>query len=276
MNDVDFYMPVPQELLAGIVGRDPMAGVDPILCGYEVFMRKFCVPRTGVLHLGGHVGQELPMYAALGFNKVVMVEALDEEYQKLSKRIAAFNESCGHIAKFMGGEQASRAHAVRCAVSDYSGTTNFYRTGVSSLSSLSKPQHENFSDLWSAFGDSLPLHKRLMLRMMSRRAVSYREVSVPCLTLDEVVAGLPHGWKADDFTYLRMNIQGSELKALQGGSDALAHIVLIDLETNIEQRYQGAPSKNDFDMLLEPLGFRAVFGYRVGPMGNLFYARQQA
>lgn len=34
MNDLAFYTPVPQELLSGIVGREPMAGVDPILSGY--------------------------------------------------------------------------------------------------------------------------------------------------------------------------------------------------------------------------------------------------
>jgi len=42
---------------------------------------------------------------------------------------------------------------------------------------------------------------------------------------------------------------------------------LIDLETNIEQRYEGAPSKDDFDALLEPYGFKAVFGYRVREAG---------
>lgn len=274
MSDVEFYKPVPQELLSGLIARDPLAGVDPILCGYEGFLRRLDTPRTGVLHLGGHVGQELPMYAALGFRRVVMVEPLEEEFARLSQRVDAFNATCRQVAGFMGDQPPPQAHAVRCAVSDQSGTANFYRTGATSLSSLSKPKYENFSELWSAFGASLPLHKRLMLRLMSRKAVKYREITVPCRTMDEMVAGLPHGWRAEDFSYLRMNIQGAELKALQGGHETLRHIQLIDLETNIEQRYEGVPGKADFDAFLEPLGFRAIFGYRVGPMGNLFYARQ--
>ena len=273
MNSPHFYKPVPQTLLARIIGRDPASGIDPILCGYEAFLRKFNIPRKGALHLGGHIGQELPMYAALGFRNVVMVEPLEDEFRKLDQRIAAFNESCRHIADFMSELQPSRACAVRCAVSDRSGTANFYRTRASSLSSLSKPKRENFSQMWQAFDATLPLHKRIMLRVMSRNAISYDEICVPCKTLDELVDQLPNNWRAEDFSYLRMNIQGSELKALLGGLSVLKHISLIDLETNIEQRYENAPSKDDFDALLEPYGFKAVFGYRVGPMGNLFYVR---
>ena len=163
MNSPHFYKPVPQTLLARIIGRDPASGIDPILCGYEAFLRKFNIPRKGALHLGGHIGQELPMYAALGFRNVVMVEPLEDEFRKLDQRIAAFNESCRHIADFMSELQPSRACAVRCAVSDRSGTANFYRTRASSLSSLSKPKRENFSQMWQAFDATLPLHKRIML-----------------------------------------------------------------------------------------------------------------
>ncbi|MGO1069414.1 FkbM family methyltransferase [Lysobacter sp. CA199] len=270
--DID-YKPVPAPLLAGMV-QAASTRVDPLLCGYRQLLDKLGVPRTGVLHLGGHIGQELPMYAALGFRNVIMVEPLPEEYAELSTRVDAFNETCGLVAEFLG-EPPARAHAVRCAVTDRSGPCTFYRTGMTSLSSLAKPRRENFSelDLWDDFGVSLPWYKRPFKRWMSRAAVAYSEISVPGTTLDEMVDDLPHGWRARDFSYLRLNIQGAELKALQGGADVLRHISLIDLETNIEERYEDAPIKRQFDELLSASGFVAVFGYRIGPVGNLIYFR---
>lgn len=276
MPTESYYKQVPRQLLAETFGREAAAKVDPMLCGYQRLLDKLKVPRTGVIHLGGHIGQELPMYAALGFRNVVMVEPLQREYEELQRRVDAFNGTCGLVADFIGENPPSRGHAVRCAVSDRSGTCTFYRTRMTSLSSLAKPRRENFSDLWRDFGAPLPWYKRPLLWWMNRAAVTYSEIPVPCKTLNELVSDLPYGWQANDFSYLRLNIQGSELKALQGGEAILRHIALIDLETNIEERYEGAPAKQQFDEFLNARGFVSVFGYRIGSMGNLIYARQEA
>jgi FkbM family methyltransferase len=253
-TDTD-YKHVPTQILAGLK-RSDQAPFDPLLCAYQYLLERLGIARTGVLHLGGHIGQELPMYAALGFRRVVMVEPLEHEFAQLQKRVEEFNATCGPIASFINEPVIPRAHAVRCAVSDRVGESGFYRTNMTSLSSLSKPIPGNFSEP----DEDLT-------------ALSYQEVKVPCQTLDGLVAELPHGWKESDFSYLRMNIQGAELRALQGGTRTLRHISLIDLETNIDMRYEGAPSKDAFDQLLSGYGFSSVFGYRIGSMGNLVYAR---
>jgi FkbM family methyltransferase len=275
-SDDAFYREVPKQLLLETMTRAVPASPDPLLCAYQRLLDKFRVPRTGVIHLGGHVGQELPMYAALGFKRVVMVEPQEREYEELRRRVESFNLVCGLVGSFVDESPPSRAHAVRCAVSDRSGTNTLYQTRVSSLSSLARPVSGNFADQWSQMRTLLPWYKRPLGWWMSRAAVRYREVSVLCKTLDELVGDLPGGWRARDFSYLRMNIQGSELRALQGGGETLRHVAVIDLETNIDERYEGAPGKREFDELLAGYGFRSVLGYRVGPMGNLVYARGAA
>lgn len=270
------YKSVPAPLLTGMA-QTATAQVDPLLCGYRLLLDKLQIPRTGVLHLGGHVGQELPMYAALGFRNVVMVEPLPEEFAELAARTDAFNRTCGLIGEFLG-EPAARAHAVRSAITDHSGPCTFYRTGMTSLSSLARPRSEQFSglDLWDDFGNTLPWYRRPFKRWLKRAAVAYREVTVPGTTLDAMVESLPHGWGAADFSYLRLNIQGAELKALRGGSEVLRQVSLVDLEINIEQRYEDVPAKHQFDALLGSFGFQAVFGYRIGPVGNLLYFKPPA
>ena len=273
MTTDSYYKTVPKQLLFETIGRAPPTSVDPMLCGYQRILEKLKIERTGVIHLGGHLGQELPMYAALGFRRVVMVEPLKREYAELQKRVDAFNGTCGLVAEFIGEAPPTRAHAFCCAVSDRTGPGTLYRTRMTSLSSLAKPIRKNFSDQWEAFGTPLPWYKRPLTWWMNRAAINYNEVSVSCRTLDELVNDLPHGWRPSDFSYLRMNIQGSELRALQGGEETLRHVSLIDLETNIEERYEGAPTKQHFDEFLGARGFVGVFGYRIGPMGNLVYAR---
>jgi FkbM family methyltransferase len=274
------YKRVPEHLLAGALERGANASIDPLLCAYQYLFERLGLPRTGVLHLGGHVGQELPMYAALGFRRVVMVEPLEREFAQLKRRVDTFNATCGPIADFMNEPVRPGAHAVRCAVSDRPGESSFYRTRMSSLSSLAKPLPQHFAAQWGDAQAAAPWYRRpaawLTAAWAQATALNYEEIKVPCQTLDALVAGLPHGWQASDFTYLRMNIQGAELRALQGGPETLKHVALVDLETNIDERYEGAPTKDAFDRLLGERGFACIFGYRIGAMGNLLYARMPA
>ncbi|AUX42306.1 uncharacterized protein SOCE26_037360 [Sorangium cellulosum] len=273
------YKHVPKSLLADALKRGAHAPVDPLLCAYQYLFERLALPRTGVLHLGGHIGQELPMYAALGFRRVVMVEPLDREFAQLKRRVDAFNATCGPIADFINDPVRPRAHAVRCAVADRAGEVSFCRTHMSSLSSLSRPVPENFAEQWRD-APPMPWYKRpvgwLTTAWQTATALKFEEIKVPCKTLDGLVDELPHGFRASDFSYLRMNIQGAELRALQGGAQTLRHVRLIDLETNISQRYEEAPTRQDFDRLLSGYGFSCVFAYRIGGLGNLVYARSTA
>lgn len=212
------------------------------------------VPRTGVIHLGAHVGQEIILYSWLGFTRAVMVEPQPQEFAVLGERCAAMTRFTQAAHHFLGEDSRPgiEFQCVPCAVSDEPGTATFHRTRDSQLSSLGRPEGE----------------------LAGEERYEAEEIEVPLRTLDEVIASLDDGWKAEDFTYLRMNIQGSELKALMGAEHVLKSLRAIFLEVSLVQRYEGQPMKEDFERFLEPRGFECAFAVRRNDVGNLFYRRR--
>jgi len=255
MINKNFYKTIPADLME-LVGKGAAeASLDPLLYGYQILFDKFNIPKTGVMHLGGHIGQELSMYAALGLGNVVMVEPLPDEFFLMQSKINDFNQTFTSLSAFLGDEIPRKAHGVNCAISDQSGVVKIYRTDITSLSSLAKPVKSGLSDSWDA--------------------LVYDELSVSCKTLDQLVEELPNGWNAADFSYLRMNVQGFELKALKGAEQFLESISLIDLEINTELRYEESPTQEDFDNFLIQRGFIPILGYSAGPsIANVLYIRK--
>lgn len=256
MNSIENdYKIIPTHILELVAQRNPNATLDPMLHGYEMIFNKFKIPRTGVLHLGGHVGQELPMYAALGFKRVVMVEPLEKEFKELQERVNNYNTMFDSLADFLSEEPPSKAYAVNCAVSDELSTTVLYRTKMSSLSSLFKPISSDFSNQWN-------------------EETAYEKMSVQCVTIDALAERLPYSWKANDFSYLRMNVQGAELKALKGAKEFLNSLYIIDFEVNLTARYEDIPNQTDFRVTLEDRGFSKILSYHAGPsIANEIYIR---
>ena len=266
------YKVVPEKLLAKVLAHRNRAGLDPFLCAYQQLFDKYHIPRRGVIHLGGHIGQELPLYAALSFHRIVMVEPLHAEYERLSKAVASLNQSLAQLSGLIGDPPA-RAYAIRCAVTDRTGAAQMYRTQLTSLSALSRPVPQQFETQWRESLRQLPWRQRLLGWWKTRNAVRFDTIEVPCRTLDDLSAELPADVPAALFTYLRMNIQGSELNALRGGEKLLESLRMIDLEINLGARYEGAPQQRDIDEFLRARGFDCVLGYRVGLVGNLIYVR---
>lgn len=138
---------------------------------------------------------------------------------------------------------------VQTAVTEVDGMATLYKTATSQRASLSRPLA---NDLWT-------------------------QVQTETRTLDAIVLGSANAWKPEDFTYLRMNIQASELRALQGGELVLKHIRAILLELNLEPRYDNQPTKDDFDAFLGARGFACTFahyGTNSTDHANLLYRRR--
>jgi hypothetical protein len=56
--------------------------------------------------------------------------------------------------------------------------------------------------------------------------------------------------------YLKLDLQGSELAALRGGSDTLAHVEVVETEMSLVPLYVGAPLSDEVYRELRGLGFR--------------------
>ncbi|WP_299413116.1 FkbM family methyltransferase [Acaryochloris sp. IP29b_bin.148] len=59
--------------------------------------------------------------------------------------------------------------------------------------------------------------------------------------------------------FLKIDIQGAEYEALEGGKTALNRVIGIFLETQLREIYTGAPLFPDIHSLLNTLGFRLIF-----------------
>ena len=71
---------------------------------------------------------------------------------------------------------------------------------------------------------------------------------MPTRRLDDI-EGLP------DVDFLKMDIQGAELMALQGGEARLARCVAIQLEVSFVPLYEGQPSFGEIDLWMRAHGF---------------------
>jgi FkbM family methyltransferase len=221
---------------------------------YDNLFASFGVPRKGVIHLGAHAGEEVQMYTLLGFRRALMVEPIPEEFAVLERRCALTQNYQKEMRKFVEREEeAIEFQCVRCAVADEPGNATFYRAAQTSLSSLARPD-DNVLSVDDRFVPT--------------------EIQVQLRTLDDIVGSLEDGWSAEDFSYLRLNIQGSEMLALRGSEQVLPHIDAILLEVSLDSRYEGQPTKEEFDEFLGARGFEAVFGFNLDVVGNVLYRRR--
>jgi FkbM family methyltransferase len=62
----------------------------------------------------------------------------------------------------------------------------------------------------------------------------------------------------DKYDFMNLDIQGAELKALQGATEVLPHIRAIYTEVNVKELYKGCAFLEDLDLFLVQYGFKRV------------------
>lgn len=61
-----------------------------------------------------------------------------------------------------------------------------------------------------------------------------------------------------NFNFMNLDIQGAELKALQGSSEILSSMDAIYTEVNYEELYEGCPHVDEIDLFLKDFNFKRV------------------
>lgn len=176
----------------------------------------YSIQPRGVVHLGAHQAQELALYKELGFQRILFIEANPILANAIRER--TINDPSVTVAS--------------CAVSDSNGS-QMLRVTSSDQSSSILP---------------LKLHRAYYPTIHE----SY-QISVSTRRLDTLLEEL--NLPASDFNYLHMDIQGSELMALQGAPELLRHIEAITSEVNFEELYEGCGLIDDLEQKLESHGF---------------------
>jgi FkbM family methyltransferase len=203
----------------------------------RLFAARGITPR-GVVHLGGHRGEELLVYLALGFQQILLVEPDPSCYSDLRDVTALVERTMQKAGRFLEKEFTTRLATVNAAASDQDGTATLFRTAFSPANSMFKPESEKD---WMRVTDSIEVDTR---------------------TVDRIVAELGPDWSECGFNFMRLNIQGAEMLALRGASKTLENMDLLYVEVNFDERYPGAPSAKEIESWLATRGFTAVERYK--------------
>lgn len=206
------------------------------------WMRAAGIHPQGVLHIGAHEAEELAAYSAAGWGPRTWVEALPDLAEALSRRLSASTDDA----------------VVTGAVWERAGETlEMHRANNGMSSSLLAPN----------------LHLKYYKSILFTESASVQTIRLAdALEQHRLRFGKTSG---PDFIYL--DIQGSELHALQGLNDSMG-IKYIYSEVSTKPLYANQALRHELDSFLGHHGFRRVATVtlpRVG-WGDALYAHTAA
>ncbi|KAB2966167.1 MAG: FkbM family methyltransferase [Thermoanaerobaculia bacterium] len=198
--------------------------------------REHRIPPRGVIHVGAHEGQELPVYREMGFARALLIEANPAVFARLESAV--------------GG--AAGVELVSCAICDREGTVELRVTSFDQSSSLLALKHhrEVYPDI-----------------------VESEVLAVPARRLDNLIS---ERTEADaDFNLLVLDVQGAELLVLRGAERVLAGLDAVVAEINFEELYEGCALADELDGFLAARGFERVATscYHHPSWGDALYLR---
>ena len=185
----------------------------------RVAYQEFNVPRHGLIHIGAHNAQELPIYKKFGIQNILWIEA-DSTHQNVILK---------NIQKHPGSKLAL------FAASDVNGKATFHVTsnGGQSSSLLELKEH---------------LRAHPNVRETGTKTVDQRR-------LDDFLEENP---LAHLTNVMVLDIQGAELMALKGSVETLKNIDAIVTEVSCTELYKGCALIEDLDAFLLKHGFRRI------------------
>lgn len=174
----------------------------------------------GIIHIGGHTGEEIHDYYSAGVKNVIWVEANPSVFERLHHNTARYpgNFAYNTLISDKDGEQAE---------------FNITNNGESS-SMLKLERH-------------LQHHPHIHV---------VGSLNLPTKTFDTLVK--ENGIDASKYDFLNMDIQGAELMALKGMQCTLNHIDMIYTEVNSGEVYSGCAKIGEIDEFLLEKGFERV------------------
>jgi len=181
------------------------------------------LPKTGIIHIGAHQGQEVEPYLAYGFKSIILIEANPQWYEFLAQKFGS----------------DSRIRIFNYAICHRSGYVDLHihtsRSGSTEPASV------------------LPMKR---FNEIVKTLHTPETIRVPAITLDELIER--HQIERQDFNFLNVDIQGAELLAFEGAPKTLASLDAVITEVNLVELYEGAPLEADLVRFLRRSGFKKV------------------
>ena len=188
---------------------------------------------NGVLHIGGHHGQERDFYANLDV-RVLWIEASPREFESLAKNLNSYKRQVAKLA-LLGAEDKTE--------------TDFYVASNNGASS-------------SIYDFSENQHNFMGVNMVDR-------IQLPMKRLDSLVSKEdmrlhPH-WVID--------VQGAELAVLKGAGQLLSNCNSLYIEAKRLSFYDGGTKWEDLTSFLKENGFQNLWDIGVHSEENVFFIR---
>ena len=190
----------------------------------------------GILHIGGHFGQEAKSYRLLGIEHAVFFEPLSHCF-----------EICNHNAQRCG------YNAVNIALGS------------------EEREVEMFTETANQ-GQSSSILKPALHLGQYPHIIFNGKARVQMTTLDHF---MNKGTKAE-FNFINMDVQGYELEVLKGSKKTLDSIDYVYTEVNRDELYENCARVEDLDKLLGSYNFtREETSWEGGNWGDALYIKNE-
>ena len=191
-----------------------------MLIDFRMLWPKYGIKPKGVLHIGANVGEEAPVYLELGVTKQLWIEANHLIFETLQNNI----------------KPNSDAHAICAVISDKIEQVKF---NISSNASQSSSILE------------LGTHKTVHPEVSFVRSEERWSTTIAEIYEQDFI-------EPDDYDFLNIDLQGTELKALKGMGGIINNFKWAYLEVNKAELYIGCALIEEIDAYLLNYGFVRV------------------
>ena len=190
-----------------------------MLFNFDQLVRRWKIKPEGVLHIGASEGQEAEAYVRNGINRQIWIEAIPEVYETLK-------------ANLKGN---TNAKAVNACISDRDGETVTFHVASNGGQSSSMLE----------FDTHAKVHPDVTF---------VKDITLITERIDTMFS--PDYFKGE--WLLNIDLQGAELKALQGMGNLLNSFKWAYIEVNKAHLYKDCPLIGDIDAYLGNFGFARV------------------
>ena len=208
-----------------------------MLISFPSLVNKYKLNVTGVIHIGGHIGQELPTYKKSNVENLLIFEPQKVPFKKLSKVADELSfENIKLINKALGN----------------------------SIQEIEMICNED--GLCSSI-----LNPKIVLEQYPDIKFDRKE-KVNMITLDSYFGEVMQ----NQYNFINMDTQGYELEVLKGAKNTLKNIDAVYTEVNNVEVYENNALIEDIDKFLEDYGMVRIETDWMGvTWGDAFYIKQE-
>jgi FkbM family methyltransferase len=199
---------------------------------FEQLVKEHNLNINGIIQLGAHYSEELPIFQSLGISDYVFIEPLSHAFKIIQEKT---KDIPGAIL-----------YNVACSNEEGQMTMYVDSTNEGQSSSLLEPKLHLYAAPWVVFD--------------RRETVEVKKVDN--LEFNRL-----------NYNALIMDIQGNELRALQGAIETLPYIDYVYSELNYTELYKNCCLVEDLDRFLAEFGFTRVASDGNGHWGDGLYIK---